>query len=267
MEVELYTSIMENIQALEVRIMSVGYAKLDEAWQGQNDWMRFNRLFLVKSGSGMLAIGEQEVRMQPGMAYLVPANVRLHYRCDSPIEKIYILFNIFCPTWFDLLDGQTQIGEIPIPEGLYPHLRSLVNSSSIADSFLVRQEFFTMLAKFIDKYKIKGIGASVHSQNIRNTVAYIHENLSISLRVEDLARQQLVSRNYLAEQFKKEVGMPISRYLDLQVMAKAQKMLQQPNVTIAKISQTLGFADQSYFTRWFKRRTCITPTQYRLHRN
>ena len=43
----------------------------------------------------------------------------------------------------------------------------------------------------------------------------------------------------------------------------AHSYLRQPSYTMTEITYLLGFADQSNFSRWFKRRAEITPSQYR----
>jgi len=63
--------------------------------------------------------------------------------------------------------------------------------------------------------------------------------------------------------FRKEVGVSVGQYIDDQLMRTAQERLDQTNDSIAKISQSLGFADSYYFSRRFKQLCGITPLRYR----
>jgi AraC family transcriptional regulator of arabinose operon len=102
-----------------------------------------------------------------------------------------------------------------------------------------------------------------YSEYVMDTINYINQNLSASLKVEDLAKRLFVSRSFLAEQFRKEVGVSIGRYIDDQLMTEAQWRLGQSSDSIMQISQALGYGDQCYFSRRFKQLTGMSPQLYR----
>ena len=81
-EVRLFQSAVEKLNTLEPVIYCIAEAELDETWQGEAYSLPYNRMYLVESGSGMMAIDDEEVEMRPGMVYLVPAGAPLRYRCN-----------------------------------------------------------------------------------------------------------------------------------------------------------------------------------------
>ena len=63
--------------------------------------------------------------------------------------------------------------------------------------------------------------------------------------------------------FKQAAGMTFVDYLTHVCMTRAQQLLSEKNLTIAEISNLVGFADQSYFDKRFKERFGESPREYR----
>ena len=95
------------------------------------------------------------------------------------------------------------------------------------------------------------------------TIRYIQSNLSARLSVQMLAERLFVSKSFLSDKFRGEVGVPLGKYIDDQLMASAQWQLLRTDASIGEISNNLGFCDQFYFSRRFKQLCGETPLQYR----
>ena len=67
----------------------------------------------------------------------------------------------------------------------------------------------------------------------------------------------------LANAFKKELGQSISNFIEEMVMSEAQSQLLYSNRSIREISEALGYSDQFYFSRRFKKCFSTTPSKYR----
>ncbi|EAR3058921.1 helix-turn-helix domain-containing protein, partial [Salmonella enterica] len=63
--------------------------------------------------------------------------------------------------------------------------------------------------------------------------------------------------------FKKIMGIPVGKYIQLRRITRAAILLRFTNLTIADISERLFFDSQQTFTREFKKNTGFTPLQYR----
>lgn len=81
--------------------------------------------------------------------------------------------------------------------------------------------------------------------------------------VEEVAERLGISPAYLSRSFSKAVGMPPGRFLRLQKIACAKKLLIQPDMTVSLTAQLVGFADVHYFSRVFRRETGMLPSAYR----
>jgi len=95
----------------------------------------------------------------------------------------------------------------------------------------------------------------------------IVERLSVEyserLTLDELSREAGVHPVHLSRVFRKCVGEGIGDHVHrLRVRAACEQIL-EPEISIAEVSLALGFADQSHFTRAFRRVTGITPAEFR----
>ena len=93
---------------------------------------------------------------------------------------------------------------------------------------------------------------------------YMQANLSERVTLGDLARIAEVSRFHFARQFRIRTGESPMGYLLRTRIERAKDVLRKDDgATVAGIAAMLGFADQSHFTRTFRRFVGTSPTDYR----
>ena len=81
--------------------------------------------------------------------------------------------------------------------------------------------------------------------------------------IEQLAHELSVSQRYLSDTLKKETGKTTSEHLQLYLIDAAKNMLLRPNTSISEVAYALGFEYPQYFSRLFKKKEGISPSQYR----
>ncbi|MCU0569206.1 MAG: AraC family transcriptional regulator [Oculatellaceae cyanobacterium Prado106] len=99
-------------------------------------------------------------------------------------------------------------------------------------------------------------------QAVRLIKAYLNENFSNPISLEQLVELTQLNRSYLIRVFRQTVGMPPYTYLNQIRVEKAKQLLQQ-GMEIAAVAIAVGLSDQSHLTRHFKQIVGITPGQYR----
>ncbi|MEO9503323.1 helix-turn-helix domain-containing protein [Nonlabens ulvanivorans] len=80
--------------------------------------------------------------------------------------------------------------------------------------------------------------------------------------IEQIADKLNVSQRYLSDTLKKETGKTTTEHLQLNLIDKAKDILLQPHKTIAEVAYELGFEYPHYFSRLFKKKEGISPSQY-----
>lgn len=92
---------------------------------------------------------------------------------------------------------------------------------------------------------------------------YILDHYADEITLQTLSSLCSLSVTHFRRQFKSVYGTsPIEYQLHVR-MDRAIDLLQQPELTIAQISALVGFQTPGYFTRFFHKRTGMTPTEYR----
>ena len=84
--------------------------------------------------------------------------------------------------------------------------------------------------------------------------------------VEQLAREVGLHRSAFSRRFTMATGLSPSEYVANLRMQSALSLLRSTRLSVQVIAQQCGFTDPDYFTRHFRRRQGITPTEYRQDR-
>jgi AraC-like DNA-binding protein len=68
---------------------------------------------------------------------------------------------------------------------------------------------------------------------------------------------------YFSKKVREASGKSVSQWIDEMVIMEAKAMLKSSNLTVLQISEKLNFPNASFFGSYFKKRTGISPIQYR----
>ena len=77
------------------------------------------------------------------------------------------------------------------------------------------------------------------------------------------AQKLIFSPKYLSKVIKETSGRPANDWIDDLVVLEAKALLKSTNMTISQISDELNFPSQSFFGKYFKRVTGISPSEYK----
>lgn len=102
--------------------------------------------------------------------------------------------------------------------------------------------------------------ARTYSERITEIIQYIDENLFDTLDLEDLADRCNLSVSRFKHLFKEETGIPPAEYIIRKKVEKAQKLLEEQELSIKDIAYDLGFSSPAYFSTVFKQYNGYSPT-------
>ncbi|WP_339168331.1 response regulator [Paenibacillus sp. FSL R5-0341] len=92
---------------------------------------------------------------------------------------------------------------------------------------------------------------------------YMDAHYQEDLSLQQIAARFYLSREYISRKFKQQFGLNWSEYLGKLRINNAKLLLQNPSLRVAKISEMVGFQDEKYFSKVFKKMEGITPAEYR----
>lgn len=119
-----------------------------------------------------------------------------------------------------------------------------------------------LLRHYCTQKPIKILSSSLSQTRLNRVIDYIEAHLAEDLTLMRLATVAQVSPNYFATQFKQSMGITPHQYVIQQRILRAKQLIISRKGTIAEIADCVGFADQSHFTRHFKRLMGVTPKKF-----
>jgi two-component system response regulator YesN len=99
---------------------------------------------------------------------------------------------------------------------------------------------------------------------IRPAINYIDANYDKPIGLADVARASYMSVSRLAHIFKEQMGITLIDYLTSVRIERAKQLLLATTQNCTEICFQVGYNNQSYFTRTFKRLVGATPRQFRV---
>jgi transcriptional regulator GlxA family with amidase domain len=103
----------------------------------------------------------------------------------------------------------------------------------------------------------------VYSPPIQAAVLWLDEHVGEPVLMEDAAKAAGLSESHFRRWFQKEVGFNPADYMMYRRVEIAKDKLRAGDMSVTKIAMELGFSTPAYFTAVFRKRTGLTPTQYR----
>ena len=102
-----------------------------------------------------------------------------------------------------------------------------------------------------------------YSSIISSIIEQAELNLSHEILLSAFAEENSVSESYLSKKFKKETGITFGNYIAKKRCEKAALMLKETALQIQEISAYVGYPDNNYFIKVFKKMYNTTPSEYR----
>ena len=135
---------------------------------------------------------------------------------------------------------------------------------------LVRQtESLAEMIHIFEQYSqtmLETANSRMVSIEVTRTVAYIRAHyFDKDISLSRAAGEVGMNKDYLSSLLKRETGIGFSDYVNRLRISKAQELLKTTNKRSYEIAQEVGFQDESYFSRVFKRMVGVRPNEYKKH--
>jgi len=144
--------------------------------------------------------------------------------------------------------------------------KEVLNSYLAAPSFTKQRaenivKVFGMIVQSITTNRYIAIS---RESPIESVVEYVRNNPADKITVEDAAELIYYSKSRFTELFKRATGMTFKEFQTKNIIDKANEMFKyHPELSVKEIAFKLGFEDQFYFSRVYKKATDKTPSQAR----
>lgn len=133
----------------------------------------------------------------------------------------------------------------------------IIEQASVTGGVLkIKDVYLSMINKVEEKKKC--------SPMVILTVKYIEENYYLNdLNINSISEKLEVTSSYLSKLLKKETGLSFIDYLTDIRIKKAMYIMEDPTVKIYDVAELVGYSNQHYFCRAFKKVVGMSPTEYK----
>ena len=220
---------------------------------------------------------------------LLPGRVHEGY-AESPAGTAFYWMHFTCDDDFAVLDAREAEEDLRLA-GNNPYFDGLRDQVLTPDSFraekcrparnpvppahhIIRSGYIpklgaeyaltSLLIELTQQAAVRfGQARRVPRENMSRILEWIRAHITRNLSLRDVAHEFNYSREYLARYFKKNMGMCMQEYINKLKLARAREMLCQSGRPVREIAAALGFHDEKYFLKLFKRYQDITPSEFR----
>lgn len=98
---------------------------------------------------------------------------------------------------------------------------------------------------------------------IMEAVYYIRKNYAQPISQSDVAKAGNVSVTYLSRLFKEEMGIGFNDFLTQVRLEESEKLLSETALSIKEIAGAVGYPDEKYYSKLYKKMKGIKPSEYR----
>jgi AraC family transcriptional activator of pobA len=129
-------------------------------------------------------------------------------------------------------------------------LRSLLDLILTSSSTLYKPD---------DKKVSKGKGHIL----VKRFFQFVEENYQLNLTVAEYADKMALTPNHLTQTVSQLTGKTSSQIIKSKQILEIKRLLVHTNLSVTEIANALNFPDQSYFAKFFKRESGVSPLKYR----
>ena len=115
---------------------------------------------------------------------------------------------------------------------------------------------------------VLSIESEMKARLTRNTVdavkKYVSEHISEDISLTRLSEVTGYNTCYLSRTFKAQTGETITAYVSRKKMERINMLMQEPNLSIGDVAEQSGFLSRTYFNRFVRKHTGMSPKDYKL---
>lgn len=247
----------------------------------------FDEIVIVLSGTAEHLVGEECYSVKCGDVFVIKGDMKHGFRKAEKLQIINIMYDsriLFAQNNnLQELEGfaylfiarPQMVGQcehicsvsldqeaIPEIEFLYEFLKSQLQKRTGQYQVAIQYGFMTLVAYLANQCRTK-IHISEKVQIFSRALQYMQFHKSEEIKVESIAKFAMVSVRQLERIFMDISGISPMVYLVELRLQSANELLRGTCRTITDIAEESGFSDPGYFTRIYKKKYGISPSQRR----
>lgn len=228
-------------------------------------------IIIISSGRARFTINETSYELKTGSVLHVGPSMDICEEVLSDAKCSYIVIQ------YRILDKEVRnfpiytshfILQIENQKKIFQYAIELVESFRSTDIYM-KLKCKSLLLSFLVEliHALKTDSKKQPAIDLEKIKSYIHQYYAESITINDIANNFGIKRRYLTSIFQRYIGSSPIEYLTTYRIHKAQELLLLTDKQIIEIANSVGYVDNLYFSRVFKKKTGMSPTEYRKYRS
>ena len=283
------------IDHLDITILNIEYYSVGKEWNYQKISNPYSRIYYITDGYGEIYLRGRKYELVAGNMYLIPCYTIIDMHCPDSFSHYYVHFISRLQSGLDILsivecEYQAEAGLYSIDSAVFDRLLKLNPDKELLEydakkpiykqvlDRAVRQDqdkstsnlleanalIRLLLAAFFKDQSSPQVQNTLHGlSRFDNVLEYIQHHLDEPITVAKLAKMANLNPTYFCNLFSNFIGVPPLQYINRRRIEKAQELLLGTDETLYEISYQIGFNDEYYFSRLFKKYVGLSPNHYR----
>ena len=256
-------------------VYNVGYQKCDPEYQWGPGVRDHYCIHHILSGSGYYCTGNVSKHLEAGDTFILYPGVELMYQADAdmPWEYAWAGFmgadaaSLIRNTEFSRETPYILKGRIPT-EKIRDGLERIYNAkgNTYEAAVAMTGEMYSLLAVFMHYAEHEEKEKAIQLTYAEKAESYIETNYSYPITVEDIASYVGISRSHLFRSFQNYMNRSPKEYLTEYRIKQACRLLRETDLSVSAIAYSVGFENNLYFSKAFRKQKDESPSEYRKSR-
>lgn len=266
---ESFAEYMEHPMVRSAYLTDVGFfPKAREHYKEREEGAEQYILIYCTEGKGVIEVEGETYELGKSDAFCIPKNQKHRYYADKkePWSILWVHFKGDNAKYFPL--EERRIVHMPSHHSdnrvmvLFKLLfRVLEKNYTLGNFIYISQVLSLILSEIYFRERVDE--SAVQDRHVTYVIRYMYQNLYRNLTLQEIADEVELSKSYLNAIFKAQTGRaPVEFFIHLK-MQEACKLLKSTDMYVYEVSRELGYEDQYYFSRIFKKVVGVSPKDYK----
>ena len=250
------------------------YRKTYDGWKIPRRTILDHELVYILGGKGKVGIEDKIYSVKKGMLFYFSPGLE-HFLETNKEEPMYFYavhfdfgyLNINNKAWDIILGKRLPIGHVYqtrnyyILTDIFKKLNMYWKNRLPGYKLICRALLQQFIFEVFEDIRGSSFSAGAYSK-VENTVNYIQSNLNNKITLNELSELAETTPTYLSKIFKDITGYTIVGFINRLRIDKAKELIIEGNYKVKEIAHMIGFKDEFYFSRVFKKIEGVSPSGY-----
>lgn len=270
-ETYLHSYIAEDKLLSSLSVYNVGSQKCKPGFQWGPGVRDHYLIHHVLHGRGRFEIQGKRYDLKKGDTFLIYPNMEACYRADDddPWEYTWVGFAgtdaFYLLNHTDFSEDSPVLEQVSLSMEIERKIKRVYEAqgNTFCDAVSMTGALYSMIAMLMENSSPETKQKNLQTDRVERAVRYIEEHYSYPITVEDIAGYTGVCRSHLYRMFQRVLKKSPKDYVEEYRIRQACQLLGETGLPITTIAHSVGYEDNLYFSKAFKKNMGKTPSDYR----